>query len=278
MQRSDGDFGTYGELDCRMMLTTPTTGNMETQADGTYRKGRVALLNKPSGPYTKYHLYSATGDAVGLVLEITAGVYTHLSFGDVNKFGTWTGGQFITGEMISMGSAYSAAAGFSTDWADRIQYIQMAYDFGVSQYNYEYMGYVYHPVNSYGDYRDFAPIAGGNVSGSAPWFNQRARFHGVYSDGTTGNSLLQQLMYRSPNSYNDRAALFPTYLTLYDDVSQRNILAGNVEGVRHLRIDNLDPAETVEVEWDVYPHFQKSGDQFVAPISGPFGLAYQRVA
>lgn len=279
MQRADADFGTYGEIDCRMMLTMPTVANMETQTDGAYRKSRVALLNRPSGPYTNYWLYSATGDSVSLALEITPGIFTHMSFGTVNKFGTWTGGEFLTGEMFYMTAAYSAASGFQDYWAVPGGYGQMSFCTG---YHYSYstlgfFGYVYHPVNSYGDHRDFAAIAGGAISSSAPWFNQRARFQGCYTDASAGDSLIQVLMQRSPNAFNERTALFPTYLTLYDEVSQRYILAGHVEGVRHARIDLLTPKETIEVEWDVYPHSQKTGDQLVAPISGNFGLAYRRV-
>jgi hypothetical protein len=280
MQRTDADFGTYGEIDCRMMLTLPTVSNMETEADGTYRKSRYALLNRPSGPYTNSFLYSATGDSVSLVLEITPGVFTHMSFGTVNKFGTWTGGEFLTGESIYMYNAYSVANGFQASWNSVItNYGSMAFDNG---YNSGYyvnglFSYVYHPVNSYGDNRDFAMIRGGAVSAGVPDYNQRARFQGCYYDGSSGDSLIQPLMYRSPNSFNQRAGLFPTYLMLYDEVSQRWLLAGHVEGVRHLRIDLLTPKETIEVEWDIYPHYQKTGDQMVAPISGPFGLAYRKV-
>ena len=280
MQQSDADFGTYGEIECRMMLVLPTVANMETQADGMYKKLKVAVLNRPTGPYSNSWLYSASGDSVNLALEITPGVFTHLSFGNVSKFGTWTGGEFLTGETFYMGSAYSAAQGFTTTWDTVIStWGQMAFGTGYSLYNYSRgnCGYVYNPVNTYGDHRDFAIINGGTVSGSVPYYDQGARFQGCYADTDAGNSLIQKLMYRSPNAYNGRAGLFPTYLTLYDAVSQRYILAGHVEGVRHIRMDSIAPKETIEVEWDVYPHYQKTGDQMVAPISGPFGLAYRRV-
>lgn len=280
MQRTDADFGTYGELECRMMLVLPTVANMETEASGMYRKLKVALLNRPSGPYTNYWLYSATGDSVSLVLEITPGVFTHMSFGAVNKFGAWTGGQYLTGETCYMANAYNAASGFGTTWNTFISnYAQMAFDTGYAQsyYSQGHVGYVYNPVNSYGDNRDFALIRGTTPVSGTPDYYQRARFQGCYQDSASGDSLIQRLMHRSPNSFNQRSGLFPTYLTLYDQTSQRYLLAGHVEGVRHVRIDLLTPKETIEVEWDIYPHYQKTGDHMVAPVSGNFGLAYRRV-
>lgn len=279
MQRSDADFGTYGEIDCRMMLTTPTAGNMLTLSLGAYERTRVSTLNRPSGPFSNYWLYSATGDAVSLVVEITPGVFTHLSFGDVTKFGTWTGGQFLTAETLNMGPAYTVANGFADDWGSVIvSYSNMAFDHGYhgSYIPSGYHGFVYNPVNSYGDQRDFAPI-NNSTSASAPYYSQRARFEGVYHHSTSGSSLLQYPMTRSPNAFNGRAALFPTYLLLYDPILQKDVLSGHVEGVRHVRITDITPKETVEVDWDIYPHRQKSGDKFVSPISNHFGLAYRRV-
>ena len=280
MQQTDADFGAYGEIECRMMLVLPTVANMETQADGMYRKLKVAVLNRPAGPYSNSWLYSASGDSVSLSLEITPGVFTHMSFGNVSKFGTWTGGEFLTGETMYMVNSYSASQGFGANWNSVISaYGQMAFGTGYAQnfYSQGHCAYVHHPVNSYGDHRDFAIVNGGSIGASTPFFSQRARFQGVYADSTSGDSLIRKLMYRSPNAYNGRAGLFPTYLTLYDETSGRYLLAGHVEGVRHIRMDLIAPKETVEVEWDVYPHFQKSGDQMVAPISGNFGLAYRRV-
>jgi hypothetical protein len=267
-------------LDSRMMLEVPTAANRESGL-GQYRECKFMMLNRPNGPYTNYFLYSATGEAVSVILEITPTVFTNWHFGNITKFGTWTGGEFLTGEQFYMWIAYSSSQGFSTTWNSiASSYGVQSFPWGYQTQYPDYMAYVYNPVNSYGDYRDFAPTIGGSThppASGAYNYSQRAQFHGVYQDSASGNSLIQQLMYRSPNAWNNRTALFPTYLTLYDEVSQRYILSGHVEGVRHIRMDLIDPKETVEVEWDVYPHYQKSGDQMVAPISGPFGLAFKRV-
>lgn len=55
-----------------------------------------------AGPYTSLHLFGSTSpdpDVVYCVLEYTPGIYRHFAFGNVEKFGTWTGGEFVSGHQ-----------------------------------------------------------------------------------------------------------------------------------------------------------------------------------
>lgn len=48
-----------------------------------------------NGPYVAYHLFSnAAGDYVHCVLEYSAGFFSHLVFGQLDKFGTYAGGHY----------------------------------------------------------------------------------------------------------------------------------------------------------------------------------------
>lgn len=57
----------------------------------------MPLVN--AGPYLSYFLFSDASDNVAIVLERTAGVYTHLAWGQATKNGTWTGGTWFTGTV-----------------------------------------------------------------------------------------------------------------------------------------------------------------------------------
>lgn len=50
------------------------------------------------GPFPNLYLFSdSAGTYVHIVLEIFAGVYRHMHFGNLTKFGTWTGGAYFAG-------------------------------------------------------------------------------------------------------------------------------------------------------------------------------------
>lgn len=54
------------------------------------------FLNVGNGPFVKYWFFedAATEPYVHYVLEYAPGFYVHGSFGEVEKFGTWTGGEY----------------------------------------------------------------------------------------------------------------------------------------------------------------------------------------
>jgi hypothetical protein len=70
------------------------TGTYETYMD--YQRMGVKYLG--DGPFTAYHFFSHTDiDNIYVVLEYTAGIFKHFGFGNIDKFGTWTGGEWVAG-------------------------------------------------------------------------------------------------------------------------------------------------------------------------------------
>lgn len=64
------------------------------------------------GPFTAYHFFShGDFDCIYCVLEYTAGIYRHFGFGELDKFGTWTGGEFVYGHCWHYESKSSETAG-----------------------------------------------------------------------------------------------------------------------------------------------------------------------
>jgi len=50
------------------------------------------------GPYTALHLHGHTDtDVIYCILEYAPGLYSHFAFGNIEKVGTWTGGEFVAG-------------------------------------------------------------------------------------------------------------------------------------------------------------------------------------
>jgi hypothetical protein len=55
-----------------------------------------------NGPYTSYHFFTDnTTKYIHVVLEYSPGLYRHFSFGTINKIGSWTGGQYAVGHIMS---------------------------------------------------------------------------------------------------------------------------------------------------------------------------------
>lgn len=277
-ERTLTNYGTYGYIDCRMMTVEPTAANRNTLSLGQPINTWVGLFNRPSGPYTTYYLFTDV-TAVHMAVEVTPGIYTHLSFGSVDKFGTWTGGEYLSGEH-SARSNYSPTTGFenyntSISSGRSSLIMQGNYDSITSLSDSARPTFIYNPVNSRGDNRDFTPV---NISIDSDFDNQAAAFTGSPDNYSGTGSILNNLLINSPNAFNQRSALLPTYLRLWDPNSSRWILAGDVPSVKIVNTQLIDPAEVVEVTWQVFPNVQKAGDQMIAPVTGNAGVAYQRVS
>ena len=56
-----------------------------------------------TGPYTAYHFFAGEGSEpyIYVVVEISSGLFRHFGFGNLKKFGTWTGGEFAYGHVLA---------------------------------------------------------------------------------------------------------------------------------------------------------------------------------
>lgn len=80
-----------------------SAANWFNQAGAPYRDGMspsvdviTCVMPLPAGAISNYWMFADTaGDNVVLVALKASGIYTHLFFGDLVKYGTWTGGQYF---------------------------------------------------------------------------------------------------------------------------------------------------------------------------------------
>lgn len=252
-----------GVIEMRMQTALPTAANYSSNSVGPNEITRCDLYANHDGPYTAYNFFSdAAGTVVHAVLEVFPNVFNHISFGEVTKYGTWPGGQYLTTQYYRNTTNLMFSGG-TPPFADHIN-------------SSSYGSFVHYPKGAFGDYRDYAEFG---TKSNDQWA-AGCTFGATETTTTTSHYASPFGMFwgLGPNGWNQRAALWPQYLLLYRPTLDRLFLAGHVPGVKFVHMGAIEPKDVVESEWEVFPLTQKAGDIAVAPISLNSGLAYQRVA
>lgn len=264
----------------RMRMTytevTPGTGLDQDTPTGQPRFTCFGTFAN-AGPYTG-HIFYTDGSAVHAALEVFPNVFQHLSFGSITKFGTWTGGEYLTAgsyQRITSNTRQYTTSDTQLPFTD-IQG-QGHSPGGGSGFTSDCAGFVRQEQTGTSE-DDFAPM------GILPINNQRARMGNlVVPSANQTNSIFSALLFDSPNQGNLRSALFPMYVRLRDYNANTPasldayFIAGVVPGVRMCNVAQFNAKEIVNTNWQTYPVVQKFGDSDVAPVSGDLGFAYERI-
>lgn len=273
MEATDGEYGDYGYIAMRMSKVAPTGSNWEDTTINA-QKGITQTFTydkRGSDTYTNYYMFTDSGSsAVHCAIEVSANIFAHISFGIITKYGTWTGGDYLTGSDLNIASAYSV----SSFIAMNNSYHYFVFGGRVTPDGSEDTGYLYHPYESKGTKEDFASFRYGNLIEDrrvlpAACVNE--------SYGVTGD-LFEDC---SPNAYNDRSKMFPIYLRSYDNRAtvgtQKYLLVGHVPGARIIECSDIAPKTLVDTNWMVFPQYMRSESASDAPVSGSHGVAYQKI-
>lgn len=250
----------------RMTYVKPTTLAEVLSVAGTKYPNRMTSFVNTSGPYVKYYLYTE-GTCVHCVLEVYSGIFNHLSFGNITKLGTWTGGEYATG-----GAEYASFAlpGFSQDAFDAFN--SRPFDGGNNStlpsnptYGSYYAGYIRRENGSIQtDETDFSRLGNVEVDNQMSLMN-------------IGSDIMDGIYENTPNQFNLRSPALPMYCRIWNDTKQTYGLQGYVPEVRVVNIKNIADAELVETDWQAFPLIQRDpGDDTLAPLSYNWGLMYQR--
>lgn len=273
---------------CRMTYSAPSGTFNETTPTGQKRYTAFGTYGINSS-FTGYYLFT-DGTAVHCVLEVQTGVFQHLSFGNITKTGTWTGGEYLTaGGTIDKNSGdgvysyrnTSAQYPFADDNGDGF-----APGTGAG-FNSSCFGFVRY-VKTGSNQDDFAPLGRINQSSAVSTFDEQhglasgCRVPSVTAQGSgVDSSLYAMLLNASPNAVNFRSAMFPAIVRLRDRVATTSpgfyFIAGYIPYVAIINNQNISDGEIVNTDWQVFSTIQKDGDDTVAPGSGYVGLAYRRV-
>lgn len=227
------------------------TGTIESQTGAFGASCRVDYL---AGPHVGYHFF-ADELSVNVAVEVVTNVFTHINFGELEKNGAWSGGQFVTG--------FSRASGTS----------------GMND------------INDVNNYRPFDTAAIGSpaspstgscshvrnpVQAPASAIGRAQGTIRAYATGWASNAG-RNLIDVSPNAFNGRAVLVPINIVLESSGgSGPYYQLGTVHNARHVNIANLQPKETVNTDWMVFPVCQKNGPGTNYPNSGNYGMAYKK--
>jgi len=268
----DVPAGDIGSLNCRMMITEPTSINFnDNTINGQRYKTRTSTWGNLDGGFNGLNLYT-DGNAVHVVLEVYDNVFAQLSFGKVDKLGSWIGGEYVTANNIRDYDVDNGFYFFDPENSIAIFSYGAAEEVSLSISS----SYLYRPSTPpTKDFYDWA-LSVDEFSGTGVSEDQIVFFSG-YRFATA--SLSFNLQRFSPNTFNQRAMLIPMYVLSTDEFinpGQTNF-AGFIPSVKYLDIELLNPKDIVDVNWRVYPYCSKEGDPFTAPITANHGLAYRRV-
>lgn len=270
---------TVGVIYLRMMRVEPTLANYNdigTTIDAQRTPSKACTFSNTDGAFEGLNLYT-DGNAVHVALEIFSNVFTHLSFGIVDKFGAWTGGEYT----MANGIFYSD----TTDYAFFSSFNTFLFDGGYSSsistiLSSSYgINYIYRPLPIAGassNWTDYPRIGTSTLPSGA---TQYSKSSGMYFTNSSNESELTWVLFKtSPNATTLRTMLIPIYIRISYELDTSLVhLAGHIPSAKYLNIQAIDPKEVVDVNWKVYPYTAKFGDTTNEPVSDNHGIAYKRV-
>ncbi len=221
-----------------------------------------------TGPYVGHYFFTE-GTCVHAVVEIASGVYNHISFGSVTKFGTWSGG-WAGGEYLTGG------------------YYQVNKPSGV--WDDAFSSYHPRPFND-GSHASISVAASAIRVANTPAgadFNRLdsvpSSSHGMFVGDTNPThygvcSLYARLLRDAPNETTNRTPIFPGLLRLRDSASGLYHLAGSIPNVGIMKFTpDMNPKDIVNTDWQVFPLTMRTGgNTTLASSSFEYALAYRRI-
>ncbi len=217
-----------------------------------------------TGPFVGHYFFT-DGTCVHAVIEIASGIYNHISFGAVSKYGSWVGGEYLTAGHYQT----SQTSGNWLAW-DSAQCTRVFNDAngGAAGNRLSYLR-----TASAGATADFTALIGASVAGSG-------MFCGNTDAGYTGsNSIYARLLRDAPNETTGRVPLLPGLVRVLDAGSGLYRLGGMIPRVTTLRMSpDMNPKDIINTDWQVFPITMRTGGNTTqAASSGDYALAYRRI-
>jgi hypothetical protein len=228
-------------------------------------------VNNFSGPHTNFWFFenNAAPAYVHIIVEVDAGRFRHFGFGELDKIGDWSGGEYTYGMSVFAGSqADDPNSVFNTYAMDSVE-SQSGGDRSAAMRLVDFVG---------------------EPSAATTW----AQFHRAASNDRAGNPryLLKGGHRYSPefgaiwwirfSEFNAFKPMSPISVTAIDFTgapdSQRKL--GFVADTRCVNIANVTPAQIITIagdQWYFFPLVRKQRLQLNTEETFNFGLAYRRI-
>lgn len=209
-----------------------------------------------AGPFPTVKLFTnLSGTYCHIIIEVVAGRYRHIQFGNMQKFGTWTGGAYYSSQRWSQATVIAdpASAQHTVPFDGE--------NIGLVNWTVNYQG---------GGFTWISP--GQSVVNSVSRRQGRGSVRGGF-----GN------MYRSvqESAFSSLIALNPVtiWAITTTDTPQTARCIGRIPDVAEINMRNLQPGESYFIgadEWIVFPLAQKGlpSARLGVENSGYYGLAY----
>jgi len=265
----------YTNANMFCLLSTGTGATWNTIANRSPNDSEVNVL---TGSYS--YRFFEVDDSLHVALTKSNGgqtSYRHFSFGKIQKYGSWTGGEYFAGSYDEVSSASYYNDGFAAEhtrlFGNKAGVTTSGTGTGVS--NRASYGVIRCTYNS----KDYANIdrAGASVESG---MNEAVTMGGLRNIATEASYNPAVNPAISPNTWSDTAVASPVMFMLYDDAGAgRYFDLGYLTGIRFLSVKNLTPGQLVNTDWRVYPaSFQGTDGSSDYASSDDIGIAFREVA
>lgn len=229
----------------------------------------IAISNLGAGPFTRMFLFSdeLPSPHVHVVIEVSGGVFRHISFGEITKIGTWTGGTYF--DASRWGDTASNAANGWNSWNHAL------FDTGTNS-----------SVSSRGDMWVDVPDDGKSNAwatqlDSASHFYITGLWGGIGNNGEGLGRMTTQFANRNVAPFSGQVTLG----TIRADVRRTGGFyspVGVFPNARYLNIERFAPAQEITVgsdTWKVFPLVRKgTSPNNSESYSGNHGFAFKKVS
>lgn len=207
-----------------------------------------------AGAYVGYEIYYSD-NVIFMPVEISSGAFMHLVFGEITKYGTYNGGEFVD------------ASKWTTLASPQVDEPQSNFNHAPFHGNSaQVAGIGQFACDALGDY--FMYLDKTNST------NNTAATTGVFSffDGA--------MLRNQPNASTGRSVMSHIHFFVRDYAANKSHPAGYIPNVRLINMRDMSPKQNIDTDWYVYPMVKK-GDPADSGLgdynSGYFAYAVKRV-
>jgi hypothetical protein len=237
-------------------------------------------VNNIAGPYDTYYFYMNADPTVGpvylyCVLEYAAGNYRHFHFGNIEKFGTWTGGAYYSGHLWEQGGN-----------SDRIDITSHRIPWDSNGSDGRDQGHMRFQLDEASGFNGVVP------SPSPKWGTPSTGSAGTDADGVAQTRIQWSIRngwwghhffeLGGSSQFNGFKPLMPIGCWLLDTTPtpDERYFLGFAKDVRYVNMDGVIPGQSIVQggdTWDIFPLVKKRFDNDDLEGTGNMGIAYKRI-
>lgn len=247
--------------------------NQDSSATDYLKSSGVAMQSVKSATFNYW--FFSTDDFVSTVIEFQAGAYQHMMFGDITKFGTYTGGMFCAATFAHYEGFWNVTGGYVEDLDNNNRPALFAYE----EDYYEHSMHMYLEIDGKTDWWCNGWKGGEYCSASGSGKNKHLITSGVCTDSieASENLLLNSRLFNeSPVAVSGVAPLLPIYVFASRSTLPTFSPAGVLPGVRliNMQYKNAEDEITFGADtWKIMPYFFK--DMSTGKLDN-VGIAYKK--